>query len=321
MSDAAAPGLRIQLHTGDPVRRRGLAAMVEAAGHHVVADTPDVVVCDLDRDTIRPAEAEAPVIVLTDHEPRGESPAGMLPRDVTAEQLDPALRAVAAGLLVRLPAVLPRDGFRAVGDEPPPALLTPREAEILSLIGQGMSNKAVARQLGISVHTVKFHLEALFAKLEATSRAEAVAKGLRGGVIELQGVGRSGVTTRGAGRSNVERDRGRRAGDAVSGESHDACGRTTVRGLRGCHCEKRSDEALSPQVVRAQTLCVTSNPGRLASLDQEEPERSRTEQTKADRFRDRIFAEGDVVELEGILAARRDHAIERASGVRVDVHI
>jgi len=185
MSDAAAPGLRIQLHTGDPVRRRGLAAMVEAAGHHVVADTPDVVVCDLDRDTIRPAEAEAPVIVLTDHEPRGESPAGMLPRDVTAEQLDPALRAVAAGLLVRLPAVLPRDGFRAVGDEPPPTLLTPREAEILSLIGQGMSNKAVARQLGISVHTVKFHLEALFAKLEATSRAEAVAKGLRGGVIEL----------------------------------------------------------------------------------------------------------------------------------------
>ncbi len=77
------------------------------------------------------------------------------------------------------------DGFRAVGDDPAPVLLTPREAEILTLVGQGMSNKAVARQLGISVHTVKFHLEALFAKLEATSRAEAVAKGLRGGVIEL----------------------------------------------------------------------------------------------------------------------------------------
>ena len=58
-------------------------------------------------------------------------------------------------------------------------------AQNLTLIGQGMSNKAVARELGISVHTVKFHLEALFAKLEATSRAEAVAKGLLGGVIEL----------------------------------------------------------------------------------------------------------------------------------------
>ena len=45
--------------------------------------------------------------------------------------------------------------------------------------------RAVARALGISVHTVKFHLEALFNKLDATSRAEAVAKGLRGGVIEL----------------------------------------------------------------------------------------------------------------------------------------
>jgi DNA-binding NarL/FixJ family response regulator len=71
-----------------------------------------------------------------------------------------------------------------VTEEAPP-LLTPREAEILTLVGHGMSNKGVARALGISVHTVKFHLEALFVKLEATSRAEAVAKGLRGGVIEL----------------------------------------------------------------------------------------------------------------------------------------
>jgi len=84
---------------------------------------------------------------------------------------------------VRAPGLLPADGFRAANDDAP--LLTPREAEILTRVGQGMSNKAVARALGISVHTVKFHLEALFAKLDATSRAEAVAKGLRGGVIEL----------------------------------------------------------------------------------------------------------------------------------------
>ena len=81
-------------------------------------------------------------------------------------------------------AASPADGFHAAGEDAPP-LLTPREAEILTLVGQGMSNKAAARALGISVHTVKFHLEALFAKLDATSRAEAVAKGLRGGVIEL----------------------------------------------------------------------------------------------------------------------------------------
>ena len=107
-----------------------------------------------------------------------------MPRAVTAPQLDAALHAVAAGLIVRTPGDSRRDGFRGANDDTPP-LLTPREAEILTLVGQGMSNKSAARALGISVHTVKFHLEALFAKLDATSRAEAVAKGLRGGVIEL----------------------------------------------------------------------------------------------------------------------------------------
>jgi two-component system, NarL family, nitrate/nitrite response regulator NarL len=177
--------LRVLLRAGDPVRRQGLAAMVTAAGHLVVSDTPDVVLCDLAHEAAPPAEAEAPVVVLTSQVMNGEEPAGVLPREISAAQLDPALRAVAAGLLVRVPGGLPPDGFRAASDEVPPSPLTPREAEILTLVGQGMSNKAVARQLGISVHTVKFHLEALFDKLDATSRAEAVAKGLRGGVIEF----------------------------------------------------------------------------------------------------------------------------------------
>jgi two-component system, NarL family, nitrate/nitrite response regulator NarL len=176
--------LRILLRTDDPVRRQGLGTMLESAGHMLVTDTPDVVLCDLRHEIEPPAEAEAPVLALTDEAIRGEEPAGVLPRAVTLAQLDPALHAVAAGLLVRAPGSAPHDGFGAAVDDTPP-LLTPRETEILSLVGQGMSNKAVARALGISVHTVKFHLEALFAKLDATSRAEAVAKGLRGGVIEL----------------------------------------------------------------------------------------------------------------------------------------
>ncbi|MEJ0020438.1 MAG: response regulator transcription factor [Acetobacteraceae bacterium] len=179
-------GLRVKLLTGDPIRRQGLVAMVQAAGHTVVEETPDVVLCDLAHEAAHPpGEAEAPAVALTDHALPGEQPAGMLPRSVSAEQLDAALRAVAAGLVVRSAATPAADGFRAAsGDEAAP-LLTPRETEILALVGQGMSNKAVARTLGISIHTVKFHLEALFAKLDATSRAEAVAKGLRGGVIEL----------------------------------------------------------------------------------------------------------------------------------------
>ena len=175
-------GLRVQLHASDPVRRQGLAAMLDGAGHLRVTETPDVILCDLAPDAEPPGEAEAPVIVLTDRMLTGDQPAGILPHGVTAAQLDAALRAVAAGLLVRSPGGISADGFRPSEDAP---MLTPREAQILTLVGQGMSNKQVARALGISVHTVKFHLEALFAKLEATSRAEAVAKGLRGGAIEL----------------------------------------------------------------------------------------------------------------------------------------
>ena len=178
--------LRIALRAPDPVRRRGRAAMLEAAGHTLSDDAPDVVLCDLAHGAAPPAEAEAPVLALSGSAPP-EQPAGVLPRAVEPAQLDAALRAVAAGLVVRAPgaALLANPaatGFRALDDTP---ALTPREVEILTLVGQGLTNKAVARRLGISVHTVKFHLEALFAKLDATSRAEAVAKGLRGGAIEL----------------------------------------------------------------------------------------------------------------------------------------
>ena len=171
--------LRVRLVASDPVRRHGLTAVLAEAGHAVVAEQPDVVLCDAPGPA--PAETDAPVVTLTDRLPR-DPPAGVLPRDVSAERLDLTLRAVAAGLLVRAPWPRESAGFGAAGEDSP---LTPRETEILTLIGQGMSNKAVARHLGISVHTVKFHLEALFARLGATNRAEAVAKGLMGGVIEL----------------------------------------------------------------------------------------------------------------------------------------
>lgn len=67
-------------------------------------------------------------------------------------------------------------------------MLTPREAEILSAISAGLSNKAIARRLAISQHTVKFHVESLFRKLHVRTRAEAVAKGIerrRDETIEL----------------------------------------------------------------------------------------------------------------------------------------
>jgi two-component system nitrate/nitrite response regulator NarL len=174
--------LRVRLIASDPIRQRGLTALLAEAGHAVVADSPDVVLCDVEPGIAAPPpETEAPVVALADRMP-ADPPAGILPRNVSATQLDLALRAVAGGLLVRAPWPRERAGFAAASDDSP---LTPRETEILTLIGQGMSNKAVARHLGISVHTVKFHLESLFERLGATNRAEAVAKGLLGGVIEL----------------------------------------------------------------------------------------------------------------------------------------
>jgi DNA-binding CsgD family transcriptional regulator len=174
--------LRVKLLAADPIRRHGLAAMLSESGHLVVADSPDVVLFDSGPAAALPPEAEAPVVALTDRIP-SDPPAGVLPRDVGAGWLDMALRAAAAGLLVRAPGFASElAGFAAAPEESP---LTPRETEILTLVARGLSNKAVARRLNISVHTVKFHLEALFARLGVTNRAEAVAKGLMGGAIEL----------------------------------------------------------------------------------------------------------------------------------------
>jgi DNA-binding CsgD family transcriptional regulator len=63
--------------------------------------------------------------------------------------------------------------------------LTPRELEVLALLAEGASNKAIARRLKISVHTAKFHVGSVIDKLDATGRTDAVAHAARLGVIEL----------------------------------------------------------------------------------------------------------------------------------------
>jgi DNA-binding CsgD family transcriptional regulator len=63
--------------------------------------------------------------------------------------------------------------------------LTPREHEVLLLVADGLRNRDVAERLGITEHTVKFHLAAIFGKLGASSRVEAVRRGLRLGLIQL----------------------------------------------------------------------------------------------------------------------------------------
>ena len=80
-------------------------------------------------------------------------------------------------------AVVSRDALAAA--EPVDIELTPRERDVLALMAEGASNKSIARQLGISVHTAKFHVGSLLEKLDATGRTDAVAHAARRGVIHL----------------------------------------------------------------------------------------------------------------------------------------
>jgi DNA-binding CsgD family transcriptional regulator len=182
MSAVAAPPaiplqLRVAVSAIDPATARRLADRIAESGHTPVAasEPADAGVSD----GLTPA-AGVPVVAVGVED--GDF-AGVLPNDAGPAQLDAALRAVAAGLIVRLPAAL-RPGFAALPEEPA-AALTPREVEVLAALAEGLGNKAVARRLGISPHTVKFHIESVFRKLGAGTRAEAVAKGLRRQIVEF----------------------------------------------------------------------------------------------------------------------------------------
>ena len=124
---------------------------------------------------------------------------GILPDDATAEEIAAAVDAVAAGLVVVPPEIVadlvaarptPGDGARDFAAARPQSTvaqpaLTPREREVLSMLAEGLPNKLIAARLGISEHTVKTHLEAIFEKLGASTRAEAVALGVRRGMLLL----------------------------------------------------------------------------------------------------------------------------------------
>ena len=78
-----------------------------------------------------------------------------------------------------------RAGARLDGAENRDGALTRRELSVLRLVAQGLSNKEIASELGISTHTVKYHLASLLAKLGVHSRTEAVTIGLRKGLVPL----------------------------------------------------------------------------------------------------------------------------------------
>ena len=162
-------------------------------------EQPDVVLADLgfpQEDGPPPELLAAAAVVLLVSDPRGTIEAlrsgvrAVLPRDVSAAEMLAAIEAAAAGLAVLHPGdlqailpTLPRADPAISSDSGEP--LTPRELEVFAMLAEGTGNKTIAWKLGISEHTVKFHVASIMGKLNATSRTEAVAIGIRRGLILL----------------------------------------------------------------------------------------------------------------------------------------
>jgi DNA-binding NarL/FixJ family response regulator len=115
---------------------------------------------------------------------------GSLPLEATPEELAAAVHALAEGLWVSSPGLvqslaISSDRERWIEGQVLVNPLTGRETEILQQIALGLANKQIAFSLGISEHTVKFHLSSLYAKMGVGSRTEAVRAGLSLGLISL----------------------------------------------------------------------------------------------------------------------------------------
>ena len=202
-------GLEALLGGSDAVAVVASAPDVAAAGARVGELDPDVILLAIDArkppaDAGRLAGAQetngrppAVVVMLDVADAQATATAlragarGVLPHDASGEEIVAALVAAAAGLVVlHADAMHPAAvaAARAAPEPGPnglPPPLTPREIEVLGMLAEGLANKAIAPRLGISEHTVKAHVAAIFAKLHATTRAEAVAIGVRQGLIML----------------------------------------------------------------------------------------------------------------------------------------
>lgn len=136
-------------------------------------------------------ELDIPVVTLvTDSDQSREAwkagARGILTREVDLDNILVALKAATNGLVVLDPAVT-----SSLLPSPPrqpdelPSAPTARELEVLQLLAEGLTNRAIASHLNISEHTVKFHVNAILNKLDAQSRTEAVVVATRLGYILL----------------------------------------------------------------------------------------------------------------------------------------
>ncbi|MEW6085467.1 MAG: response regulator transcription factor [Chloroflexota bacterium] len=190
--------IRVLLKVSSPALRAGLQALLAFdRAIKVVNDSldeeneADVIIASASPASFSDGESAPPasagILLLSDDQPNVEEMKrasrvwGILPTDSSAEELTAAIHALSQGLIVGAPHLL----FASESEVTERAPLTERELEVLGLLARGLANKQIAVELGISEHTVKFHVSSIYNKLAVTNRTEAVRAGLRGGWIAL----------------------------------------------------------------------------------------------------------------------------------------
>ncbi|TML71574.1 MAG: response regulator transcription factor [Actinobacteria bacterium] len=195
-------GLRVFLDLQDGFEVVGEAGDGDEAVSAAERLRPDVVLMDLvmpRRDGVSAMRAlrdrvpGARVIVLTSFLDEDKllpalraGAAGYLLKNAQPEELERAVRAASAGEAVLDPVVAARlvDALAASGNEDPIDRLTPREREVLQLIGRGFPNKRIARELELAEKTVKTHVGHVLAKLGVTDRTQAAVIAVRAGLVD-----------------------------------------------------------------------------------------------------------------------------------------
>ena len=207
LEERVATSGTIIIKGADPLARRALAAALGVAGLGAniargEADTEpgpvggagDIVLWDdgpaPTKGSLRPAsESEAPWLALVASGGRARAALsggfkGAVGRDAPPELLAAAIGAVRSGLVTVDPRFA-SDVLPAPTQDFEPLQLTPRECQVLELMAEGLSNKEIGSQLGVSPHTAKFHVTALLDKLGAETRTEAVVLAARAGLLAL----------------------------------------------------------------------------------------------------------------------------------------
>jgi DNA-binding NarL/FixJ family response regulator len=205
---AASPLARAALQNrlkAQSVKIVGSAAAIDALGGDLSDTQADVLLVDAAGESPEAMiesladsdlAAEIPIVVLTEAASAATSAQALqagvravLPTEISTDQLAAALQAAAAGLVVlhptEIPAVYPAASRSSQPLAELPEPLTRREREVLQMLAAGLANKEIAARLNISDHTAKFHVAAILGKLGAATRTEAVALGIRRGLVLL----------------------------------------------------------------------------------------------------------------------------------------